>query len=97
MRSSRKGPKPLITVVGLAGQRALKGWTQEELASKLGCHRNYLMRLEHEQEKPSTETLIRLTQIFGKLVISDGAEYIVLTYRRPLPDGEGQLDLPPEP
>jgi len=50
--------------------RVRAGYTQKELADKLGIHENYYARVERGEENPSLETLKKLTKIL-KIKSSD--------------------------
>lgn len=84
MRSNRKGPRPMITLIGLPELRALR-MTQGELADHLGCNRRYVVRLEQGEVKPSVETLGLLANLFGKIMWTDGESYYVVTKVPPPP------------
>lgn len=49
------------TVSRLRGER---GWTQKELAEKLGMHPNHVSRLEKDKMQPRRSTLERLAEVF---------------------------------
>lgn len=84
MRSNRKGPRPMITLIGLSERRALR-MTQEALAEYLGCNRRYVVRLEKGEVKPSVETLGQLASLFGNIMWTDGESYYMVTKTAPPP------------
>jgi transcriptional regulator with XRE-family HTH domain len=45
--------------------RDLKGWSQYELARKLGVSRSTLMRLESGETEPLHKTVVALERAFG--------------------------------
>jgi transcriptional regulator with XRE-family HTH domain len=45
--------------------RKLKGWTQKELAAKLGCSQAVVAAYEHNRRLPLTDKIILMTQLFG--------------------------------
>jgi len=42
-----------------------KGWSQEELADRAGCHRTYVGMLERGQGNPSLLVLARIADALG--------------------------------
>jgi transcriptional regulator with XRE-family HTH domain len=45
--------------------RKLKGWTQAQLAEKVGVHPSHITRWERDKNQPSSSTLKELTTAFG--------------------------------
>ena len=45
--------------------RQKKGWSQTQLANKLGVHSQHISRYEREKSNPSAETLIKFADIFS--------------------------------
>lgn len=45
--------------------RETKGWTQRELAEKVGVHRVHISRIENGRLLPSIELLFMLADVFG--------------------------------
>lgn len=45
-----------------------KGWSQEQLGTKLGSYQKYISRYENDSCKPSADTLSKLSEIFGVTV-----------------------------
>ncbi|MBO7746844.1 helix-turn-helix transcriptional regulator [Paenibacillus sp. MWE-103] len=61
----------------LKGERAKRGWSQEELAEKLFVSRQSVSKWENGQNYPGIDILIRISDLFGvtidELLRSDGA------------------------
>lgn len=49
----------------IANIRREHGVTQEELAKKIGCHKNYLSMIERSARKPSEVLLQRIAEALG--------------------------------
>ncbi|MCK9290173.1 MAG: helix-turn-helix transcriptional regulator [Bacteroidales bacterium] len=49
-------------------ERAIKGWTQEELAKKVSVSRQTINTLEAGKYVPSTVLAIKIARVFGKAV-----------------------------
>lgn len=49
----------------IARRRRAKGWTQLELANRIGCHPRLVCRWETGEGKPSTSNAVSLAKIFG--------------------------------
>ena len=45
--------------------RKLKGWTQQDLAKRLGCSQALVASYEAGKRQPLTEKLTKLTELFG--------------------------------
>lgn len=54
----------------IAGLRAEKGYTQEELASKIGTSQSAIARLETGKQSASLETISKLSNLFGTQILS---------------------------
>lgn len=50
---------------GLRRWRMLKGWTQGELAARLGLSQGYLCDLEHGKRSPTLDVVQRLAAALG--------------------------------
>jgi len=46
-------------------RRAMKDWSQEELAEKIGKSRSYIAYIEQSRRIPSTKTLHDIAEAFG--------------------------------
>ena len=49
----------------IAGERKKQGWSQEELAERLGVSRQAVSKWESGASDPSTANLIALAKLFG--------------------------------
>lgn len=49
----------------LAGLRHREGWTQEELASKIGTNKSAISKMENGDRPISSRTAVRLAQVFN--------------------------------
>ena len=49
----------------IANCRREHGVTQEQLAKKIGVHKNYLSMIERSERKPSNELLLRIAEALG--------------------------------
>jgi len=45
--------------------RQQNGWSQEELAERVGRHRTFISQLERVIKSPTLETLARIAEAFG--------------------------------
>jgi transcriptional regulator with XRE-family HTH domain len=63
-----KAEKDLQPVLDLADDvvrlRMERGWTQEELAEKMGTYQANISQLEHGLANPTLETLQKLSEVF---------------------------------
>ncbi|MDD4565872.1 MAG: helix-turn-helix transcriptional regulator [Eubacteriales bacterium] len=70
-----------MQITRLKYERLQKGWTQQELADKVGVTKSTIQRIETLQRKPSYDVLIALRTLFnlhdGDLLqqISDDAPF----------------------
>ncbi|HAW12498.1 MAG TPA: transcriptional regulator, partial [Erysipelotrichaceae bacterium] len=46
-------------------QRRIKGWSQEELAYRLGVSRQAVSKWESSQSTPDLERIIQMSELFG--------------------------------
>lgn len=49
----------------LAWYRLSRGWSQKELAARMGTSQSYIARLEAGDIDPQVSTLVRLASVFG--------------------------------
>ncbi len=98
MRRLRKGPRPLIYVIGLREQRVERGWSYADLAEHLGTARSYPEKLEGGQ-KPSLETLLDLAEVLGQVVVTNGDKcFVVMELPTPPAARPGESpQRPPDP
>ena len=71
-------------------QRKKQGWTQEELAEKVGVSRQALSKWESGAAKPDVDNLVRLSALFGvttDYLLKDDAEENGPALRRRSPGG----------
>ena len=52
----------------IKAQRIAKGYSQEEVAGRLGVSRQAVAKWENGQSAPSTENLFKLAEVFGTTV-----------------------------
>ena len=52
----------------IRSERKRRGWTQHELAARIGVYDCYVSRWEKGKAKPDTDSLIELRQVFGKSI-----------------------------
>lgn len=52
----------------IAKLRKSKGWTQTQLAERVGVHPSHVTRWERDKNQPSTNTLRELAEVFGVTV-----------------------------
>ena len=45
--------------------RKERGWSQSDLARKIGVHTGHISRIEHDKANPSIEVLRKMTRAFG--------------------------------
>lgn len=53
-----------MQITRLKYERLRKGWTQQELADKVGVTKSTIHRIETQQRKPSYDVLISLRTLF---------------------------------
>lgn len=54
-----------MQVTRLKYERLKRGWTQQELAERVGITKSAIQRIETMQRKPSYDVLIQLRKIFN--------------------------------
>ena len=52
----------------LKGNRKAQGWSQQDLAERLGVSRQSIISIERERYGPSLELALKIAKIFGKSV-----------------------------
>jgi putative transcriptional regulator len=60
------GPAPLKNTIKV--QRAMKDWTQEELARRIGVTRKTVNTIENGVYVPSTVLALKMARVFGVAV-----------------------------
>jgi transcriptional regulator with XRE-family HTH domain len=68
----------------IAELRKRKGWTQAELAEKLGVHKGHVTRWETDRRNPSPQALAKMVGVFGVRIEELRGEMPVAL---PLPEG----------
>ena len=53
------------TLRTIASERVLKGWTQRELAERLGCTQTSVCLWENGAVIPSAATVVKMAKLFG--------------------------------
>lgn len=49
--------------------RKARGWTQDDLADKLGCSKSHVSEMESGKKNPSTPMMEQMAQAFGVTVV----------------------------
>ena len=60
-----KGSRDMILADKIMNERKRNGWSQEELADKLGVSRQSVSKWESAQSVPDLNRIIKLAEIFG--------------------------------
>ena len=77
----------------IAQLRRKNGWSQEELADKMGVSRQAVSKWESGQTMPDLERILRLSSLFGVTIdylLKDGAEPEI-----PQSEAEEDTHIPP--
>ncbi len=68
--------------------RSERGWTQKELAERLGMHPNHVSRMEKDKMQPRRSTLEKLAEVFDvdPSVFQHGGEATITTLAQEDPE-----------